>query len=416
MSPTSESRTDGVSRRKIIKRGLLTATAAAVGLPTVSQSVAAAKISVPDDYSTIQAAVDNASPGDRVVVNGGKYLEQVLIDKSLDLEGNNASIEHPDSPDAFTIAESGPTWEPTVFAYGGSVSGGSVSGSETVDVSLSGFEIDGRDIQPKARRKPAILYRNVKSNDKTRIENNTIQNMGVGGKETFGILAYGDTSVAVRNNEVSDYERGGIGANGDGGAHPSPAVTIQNNTVTGSTGLGEAWGPNGIQVGFGATGVVKNNTVTDNRYSDEGAVASGILVFESDGVVVQKNTVENADVALSVGSWGWFQSSADNTKLKDNTVTQAEYGALLESVAEPYGGVLTQMDPTVNNTKVIKNDLTGEDDPTGEIGVGVIVEDNVDNEYDPEAWNNKIRKNTITNFQTDLDDQGSATKMAPANP
>lgn len=416
MTFPNESNADDVSRRTALKKGILTSVTAAVGVPTLSGIATASKISVPDDYGTIQAAVDSASPGDRVLVNSGTYREQVLINKSLDLEGRDATIEHPDSPDAFTIAESGPTWEPTVFAYGGSVSSGAVSGSETVDVSITGFTVDGRDLQPNARRKPAIFYRNVKSSDKTRVENNTIKNMGVGGKETFGILAYGDTSVTIQNNDVSDYERGGIGANGDGGVHPSPEVTIENNTVTGSTGLGEAWGPNGIQVGFGATGSVKRNSVKDNRYSDEDRVASGILVFESDGIVVQKNKVENADIAVSIGSWGWLQQSANNSKVKNNNVTEAEYGVLMESVAEPYGGALTQMDPTVNNTKVLKNDLTGEEDPEGQIGVGIIVEDNVDNEYDPEARNNKVRKNTISKFATEIENQGSETKLKPVKP
>lgn len=415
MSAPNESST-GVSRRTAIKRGLLTSAAFAVGVTGLSGTAAASKISVPADYSTIQDAVDNASSGDRIVVDGGTYREQILIDKDLDLEGRDTTIEHPDSPDAFTIPESGPTWEPTIFAYGGSESGGEVTGTGTVDVSVSGFEIDGRGLQPDARRKPAILYRNVKSNDKTRVENNVIERMGVGGKETFGILAYGDTNVVIQNNVVGDYERGGIGANGDGGAHPSPEVTIKNNTVEGSTGLGEAWGPNGIQVGFGAAGVVKSNTVRDNRYSDEAPVASGILVFESDGVVVANNDVENADIALSVGSWGWLRPSANNTKIKSNVGADVEYGALMEAVAEPYGGALTQSDPSVSNTKVSKNQLEGENDPHGQIGVGIVVEDNIDNEYDPEARNNKIRKNTISNFQTEIQDEGSATKLDPANP
>jgi len=416
MDSPNDSNGKGVSRRRVLERGLLTSTAVAVGVSVLSGTAVAETVSVPGDYGSIQAAVDAASSGDRIVVDGGTYREQVVVNKSLDLEGRDATIEHPDSPDAFTIPESGPTWEPTVLAFGGSASGGDISGADTVDVSVSGFTIDGRGRQPDARRKPAILYRNVNSADRARVENNTVERMGVAGKETFGILAYGDTSVAIRNNDVSGYERGGIGVNGDGGAHPSPDASIRGNTVTGSTGIGEAWGPNGIQVGFGATGIVKRNTVRDNRYSDEGAVASGILVFESDGIVVQDNEVTNADIALSVGSWGWFRASADNTKLKRNSASEVEYGALMESVAEPYGGALTRMDPTVNNTKVHKNDLTGEDDPDGEIGVGIIVDDGIDNEYDPAARNNKVRKNAIRNFATEIEDQGSATKFAPANP
>jgi hypothetical protein len=374
---------------------------------------------VPDDHGTIQAAVDAAAPGETICVKDGTYAEQVVIPKSLTLQSAHRAsptIEPAASPEAFTIAESGPTWEPMVFAYGGSevptMNGLSVSGSETVEVSLHGFNLDGQSEQPDARRKPAVLYRNASGT----VADNTIENVGVGGKETFGILAYGDSEVAIVGNTVSEYERGGIGANGDGGAHPSPAVQIRRNDLTGSTGLGEAWGPNGIQVGFGATGDIRRNAVADHRYSDEEPVASGILVFESDGVRVQRNEVTNADIGLSCGSWGWLQQSASNNKFTQNHVEDVEYGALVESVAEPYGGVLTKSDPEANDNKIVGNTLTGESDPDGNIGVGVIVEDNIDNEYEPVAWNNKLINNDIANFETAVEDQGTDTKVAPFDP
>lgn len=386
-----------------------------IAKPGKGKSKGKCDVVVPDDESTIQAAVDSAGSGDTVCVKDGTYAEQVLINKSLTLQtasGASPTIEAVNAADSFTIAESGPSWEPMVFAFGGTESGGAVSGAGTVDVDLSGFTLDGLEKQPEARRKPAVLYRNASGT----VSDNTVENMGIGGKETFGILAYGDSDVTVAGNDVSDYERGGIGANGDGGAHPSPSVEIRNNTVIGSTGIGEAWGPNGIQVGFGATGRVKNNNVADNRYSDEAPVASGILIFESDAIEVANNTVTNADIALSCGSWGWFNASANNCKFMKNEVDSAEYGCLLEAVAEPYDGVLTQTDPAVNNNKVINNVLEGEDDPNGNIGVGVVVEDNIDNENDPSAENNKIIRNTITRFETPVKNEGSGTKIRPVEP
>ncbi len=47
-------------------------------------------IVVPDDYSTIQEAVDNADEGDTVFVKKGIYYESVLINKSLSLIGQDA--------------------------------------------------------------------------------------------------------------------------------------------------------------------------------------------------------------------------------------------------------------------------------------------------------------------------------------
>jgi parallel beta-helix repeat protein len=51
--------------------------------------VEAATIGVPDDYPTIQAAIDAASDGDTVHVKGGEYYEELEIDKSLSLVGED---------------------------------------------------------------------------------------------------------------------------------------------------------------------------------------------------------------------------------------------------------------------------------------------------------------------------------------
>jgi len=41
------------------------------------------------DYTNIQDAIDNASPGDTVYVHEGKYFENIVIDKSISLIGEN---------------------------------------------------------------------------------------------------------------------------------------------------------------------------------------------------------------------------------------------------------------------------------------------------------------------------------------
>jgi len=63
------------------------------GLVTSLPVAAAAELIVGDPYSTIQAAVTAAEPGDTVIVYAGTYTEDVLIDKNLTLEGAQVGVD-----------------------------------------------------------------------------------------------------------------------------------------------------------------------------------------------------------------------------------------------------------------------------------------------------------------------------------
>jgi len=113
-------------------------------------NVNAATINVPGDYPTIQQAIDNASDGDTIIVAAGTYTEQLIINKSIDLIGQSgAKIVAPNnaSRNTYKIQESGHTFDPIVFAYGGTYSAGNntVWGSGVIHVNISGFEIDGNN-------------------------------------------------------------------------------------------------------------------------------------------------------------------------------------------------------------------------------------------------------------------------------
>ncbi|RLF24974.1 MAG: hypothetical protein DRN01_06710, partial [Thermoplasmata archaeon] len=116
----------------------------------VPLNVSAATINVPDDYPTIQQAIDNANPGDTIIVKPGTYTEQLTINKNIDLVGQSgAKIVAPDSStrNTYKIQESTHTFDPIIFAYGGIYSAGNntVWGSGVIHVNISGFEIDGQN-------------------------------------------------------------------------------------------------------------------------------------------------------------------------------------------------------------------------------------------------------------------------------
>ena len=283
---------------------------------------------LPFIWSSIQDAIDNASPDDNVLVYPGMYEEQIIINKSLTLEGeDSAKIVTPPTLESYKIAESGRVWEPVVFAYGGTMDENNlVTGSETIDFQMSGFEIDGTDYS-SSNRFAGILARNVEGT----LSNNEIYNLAPNsGNETFGIVVYGDSEVTISNNIVRDFTRGGIGANGDLGGAPDPEVVIEQNTITRS-GISPTWAPNGIQVGFGATGVIRNNRVSWSRVDNPDWDASGILIFAASGVEVIGNVIDNSDAAIAVAGWGpnWGGAASD-ARVENNIVTDSDYGISIE--------------------------------------------------------------------------------------
>ena len=98
-----------------------------------------------------------------------------------------------------------------------------------------------------------------------------------------------DKAVSITGNTVTDYQKTGIIANG------SVNGTITDNVVTGAGPITYI-AQNGIQVGFGATALVRGNTVSANWYTPTDTIACGLLLFDADGVKLQMNRLFNNEV------------------------------------------------------------------------------------------------------------------------
>ncbi len=267
----------------------------------------------------IQRAINAASSGGKVNVLAGTYTEQLNIDKSLTLAGAGTATTTIKAPPAasrttYTIPESTATWDPIVFARG--------TGAGVINVSISGFTIDGQNnYGASGTRYVGVLYRNVKPGT---ISSNVVKDLGHDGTQTFGILVYGDSDVTISSNNVSNYGRGGIGANGDAGANPDPTATIQGNTVTGPGATApQTWASNGIQIGWGATGSIVNNEVTGNGWPGTAWTGTGIIVVDSNNVIVQGNNVHDNESGIVVGG---YYDAASGLQVKNNTVNNNDWG------------------------------------------------------------------------------------------
>lgn len=280
---------------------------------------------------TIGAAVAKAEDGDTIVVSAGTYTEQIVITKSISLRGSegNVVIKAPDAATmaTFQLDETGTRkWRPVIFAYGD---------NEPIEVSISGFTIDASDFDPPSDGGAGILLDNVRTGEVT---GNSVT-MYPSTKATFGIVVYGNSDVTIDNNVVSGASRLGIGGLGDDRVSATqPHVTITNNTVTPPAPPDEyksSWAPNGIQIGWGATGSIIGNTVSGQVYAGANWASSGIIVAASDDVIISGNTVLDNQLGISVLGDAYFGTghTATGTKITGNTLEGNEWAIALENGA-----------------------------------------------------------------------------------
>ncbi|KAA0007406.1 MAG: hypothetical protein FE045_00275, partial [Thermoplasmata archaeon] len=316
----------------------------------------AATINVPADYPTIQQAIDNASNGDTIVVAAGTYIESITINKSINLVGETgAVIKCPSTPKTANLQESSHTFEYIVLIAGGTynASNNTYYGPGTINVNITGFEINGSNNGTGIDTFVGILARNAIGN----ISNNYIHHMygpseNGSGEQTFSILVYGNSDLTVYNNTVKDFSRGGIVANGDAGTLPDPVIIVKNNVIYGNglendTGW---WAENGLQFGWGASGTVEGNKVYNCRVNNPSWASSGIIIVDTHDLIINNNTIVNCDKPIGVedasAAWGfpWNVATIWNITITNNTLDKNTYGI---SIAN-----------NVTNVTILYNEIT----------------------------------------------------------
>jgi hypothetical protein len=161
--------------------------------------------------------------------------------------------------------------------------------------------------------------------------------------------------VKIEGNTTTGYQKGGIIANGDVDA------TITDNIVDG-LGPSPFIARNGIQLGFGATGMINRNQISNNEYTGaEPFSASGILLVAgpfffnspySVGSQIDQNTIIENDVGVWVAELdavGNPPTTMTNVKVVNNTISKAGF-------TNPYQAGVSD---SGNNDKIIANRISG---------------------------------------------------------
>jgi len=334
-------------------------------------------------FSTIQEAVDHASPGTVIRICPGTYPEQVSITKALSLQGESGVVIEPSSVEDNAMDGLAP-----IIRVAGAT-----------DVHISDVIVDGTNSGPTACGPTfiGILYKNASGDVKSVAVRNVKLSTSLNGCQSgLAILiqsASGGMSVVdVADSSIHDYQKNGITADGSG-----TQVQIENNVVTG-VGATTGAAQNGIQISSGAGGSISKNTVANHIWSPCVSVTSceaigiDILVFQSDSVSVEQNVagISQTGIAIVANHATVIQNQVFNTLIFDgaaltgndnnasyNSITHsAEAGVSIEGnnnlvrvnrINEAAFGVLKAAGSTGNviNRNVISNALVSVQDPAG---------------------------------------------------
>ena len=216
------------------------------------------------DYTSIQAAIDAANPGDTIFVFNGTYYENVWVNKQITLMGEGA--------DVVTVQPASASWN--VFVVSADY------------VNLSGFNVEGAPGSGATGAPVGILLTNVVhcvisnniisytasgirviSSSNNIVSSNNISNC------YWGIFARSSSNNVIGNNDISATYDSGVFL------WQSQNNTITSNTITKWEGSSSYRG--GIHLDASS-----NNKIDDN-------------IFVNDGIIVRNsytNTMENNTV------------------------------------------------------------------------------------------------------------------------
>ena len=255
-----------------VRGSLLLATAVVVGailgtLAVFPRTARAATLYVggggPGNYTTIQAAIDAASPGDTIFVYAGVYAERILVPKALDLVGQDRDT---------TVIDG---------AYGGDVVHVTAGG-----VSMTGFTVNRSDGSGAAG-----IYVDGVSGGRF-VGNVLADNWGSGIRLRFS------TGVRIEDNTFRDN----VDPDGAGiFLEYSDGNRIANNSATG--------GADGVRLEFSARNVVTGNNLSTNW--DYGVLTAW----------AGENRVENNSLFDNWGR-GVYAVLSDRNVIRNNTLIQ----------------------------------------------------------------------------------------------
>ena len=256
---------------------------------------------VPDDYTTIQAAVDNATAGDTIIVRDGNYNENVNVNKRLTIRSENGSAN------CIVTAATSSDHVFEVTADYVNITGFTVKGATSYK--KAGIYLDGAEhcyiSDLKASNNDYGIYL-----DHSRYNNLT---KNTASNNYDGIYLLWSSNNNLTNNTASN--------NYDGIC----LCASSSNNLTGNT-----FANDGLFLSSGYPNTVENNTVngkplvyledtSDYMVPDAGQV----ILVNCNNVTVENQDLSNTTVGVEL--WG-----TTNSTITNNTVSNSNYGIYMD--------------------------------------------------------------------------------------
>jgi uncharacterized repeat protein (TIGR01451 family) len=252
-------------------------------------------------YTTIQSAINAASPGDTILVQSGTYNEHVVVNKQLTLQGVGSPVVNAGgSGDAITISADGCTLEGFVAKGSGAYPGAGIKATSSGNT-ISGNTANGNGYGIyliHSSNSNTISGNTATGNSFTGIyldsssNGNTISGNTATGN-TCGIYLYSSSNGNTISGNTATGTHGGIRL------YSSSDNTISGNTATGS------------DIGIILSSSSNGNTISGNTATGSD---SGILLYYSSDNTISDNTANGNTNGI------YLDSSSDNT-ISGNTAT-----------------------------------------------------------------------------------------------
>ena len=299
-----------------MSKGLLGLTLLVMALIVSVGTANAATITVDDsggaDYTTIQAAIDYASPGDEIHVNSGTYYENVVVNKQINLRGIDTGAGMP-------VVDAGGSGNViTISADKSLLEGFIIKNSGLLDVN-AGIIITSND---------NVIKNNEVTNNKAGISlesssNNIVESNIVNLNSYPGVALASANNNIISNNEVNSNGYYGIEL------YLSSNNTVIDNIANSNTRYGIfVWksdndnrlisntANNNVNAGIRFY-TSSNNNVSDNLFDSNNY---GISIYGSDGNIISENTI-------SFNENGVFFDSSSNNVIYHNNITKNTHQA-----------------------------------------------------------------------------------------